>query len=126
MGFFKRLFGTRSTSESHSAVKPSSSDAQQAVLVHLDGTGLPDHVYAECDLATIEDRLIEALSRGQFGAFDGNEVGPSETTLFMYGPDAEQLFTGIETILRGYPLCQHARVEIRRGGPGAEAREVRL
>src|SRR5262249_3937613 len=25
--------------------------AQQAVLVHLDGTGLPDHIYQECDLA---------------------------------------------------------------------------
>jgi len=101
-------------------------EPQQAVLVHLDGTGLPDHIYQECDLATIEDQLIEVIARNKLGEFDGNEVGPSETTLFMYGPDAERLFAGIEPILRGYPLCQGARVEIRHGGPGAQTREVRL
>jgi hypothetical protein len=44
----------------------------------------------------------------------------------MYGPDAEKLFAAIEAVLRGYPLCQRARVEIRRGGPGAKSREIRL
>jgi hypothetical protein len=44
----------------------------------------------------------------------------------MHGPDAEKLFAAIEPVLRGYPLCQHARVVIRRGGPEAPSREVRL
>ncbi|HWM94559.1 MAG TPA: hypothetical protein VN493_27645 [Thermoanaerobaculia bacterium] len=34
-------------------------------------------------MATIEDRLIEDIERGGLGEFDGNEVGPGETTLFM-------------------------------------------
>ena len=51
------------------------------------------------------------------------EIGPAETTLFMYGPDAERLFAGVEQTLRNYPLCQGARVVIRRGGPGSEERE---
>ena len=123
MSILKRLFGKRSSAEK-SVVQPE--EPQQAVLVHLDGTGLPDHIYQECDLATIEDQLIEVIARNKLGEFDGNEVGPSETTLFMYGPDAERLFAGIEPILRGYPLCQGARVEIRHGGPGAQTREVRL
>ena len=53
-------------------------------------------------------------------------LGPTETTLFMYGPDAERLFAGVEATLRAYPLCRGARVVIRRGGPGAATREVRL
>jgi hypothetical protein len=99
---------------------------QQAVLVHLDGVGLPDKVYEECDLATLEDRLIEALAQSRVGEFDGNETGPTETTLFMYGPNAEQLFSSIESVLRAYPLCQGARVEIRAGGPEVKGRETRL
>ena len=117
---FKRIFGKKTLDQAQSE------QAQQAVLVYLDGTGLPDHIYDEYDLATIEDRLSEMLEREGLGEFDGNEVGPGQTRLFMYGPDAERLFEGIEPTLRGYPLCQGARVEIRRGGPGAQRRELRL
>lgn len=120
MSIFKRLFGQKSLDQTQSE-----SD-QEAVLVHLDGSGLPDHIYQEYDLATIEDQLIEVIEREGLGEFDGNEFGPGETTLFMYGPDAERLFAGIEQTLRAYPLCQGARVEVRRGGPGAEQRELRL
>lgn len=123
--FFKRLFN-KDVAASSPTGDHLSGGAQQAVLVHLDGVGLPDHVYKECDLATLEDRLVEAIASGRIGEFDGNEVGERETTLFMYGPDAERLFAGIEAILRDYPLCRGARVEIRRGGPGAEHRELLL
>lgn len=98
----------------------------QAVLVHLDGAGLPDDVYERYDLATIEDQLTTVLEEAGLGEFDGNETGPTETTLFMYGPDAERLFAGIEKTLRAYPLCKGARVTIRRGEPGAEERTVTL
>jgi hypothetical protein len=119
MSIFKRIFAKKSE-------ETQSSESQQAVLVHLDGAGLPDHIYRDNDLATIEDRLVEVIEQSGLGEFDGNEIGPGETTLFMYGPDAERLFAAIEQTLRGYPLCQGARVEIRRGGPGAQQREVRL
>jgi len=100
--------------------------SEQAVIVHVDSTGLPEDVYEHYDLATIEDRLIKVIKEDQLGEFDGNEVGRDEATLYMYGPDAERLFAGIESTLREYPLCQGARVEIRRGAPGAPLREVRL
>jgi hypothetical protein len=119
MSFLKRIFGKKSLDQA--AESP-----QQAVLVHLDTVGLPDHIYQDYDLATIEDKLIEVIEREGLGEFDGNEVGPGETTLFIYGPDAERLFAGIEQTLRGCPLCQGARVEIRCGGPGAQQRELRL
>jgi len=119
MSIFKRIFGKQSD-------RVQSEPHQQAVLVYLDGANLPDHTYREYDLASIEEKLVEVIERDGLGEFDGNEIGPTETILFMYGPDAERLFAGIEQTLREYPLCQGARVEIRQGGPGAPQRQVSL
>lgn len=116
MSILRRIFKQTSTT----------TPSEQAVLVHLDCRTLPEHIYEQYDLATIEDRLIEVIKREQLGEFDGNEIGSDEATLYMYGPDAERLFAGIESTLREYPLCQRARVEIRRGAPGSPLREVHL
>lgn len=87
--------------------------ASGAVLIELDGIHLPESVYRECDLATLENRLEEALETGDFGELDGHETGPESTTLFLYGADAEELFRAAEPVLRDYPLCRGARVTIR-------------
>ncbi|MCA9314900.1 MAG: hypothetical protein H6806_11975 [Planctomycetes bacterium] len=118
MGYFARLFRRRQ----HAA----QASPDQAVLVHLDGTGLPDEIYEQCDVATIEDLLLDALTREGTGELDGNEFGPSEVILFMYGKDAEQLFATVEPVLRSYALCKGARVVVRRGPPGAEERVIVL
>lgn len=119
MSFLKRFF--------HPTEKVSSTQpVEQAVLIHLDGTNLSEEIYEQNDLSTIEDRLIAALAGKGVGEFDGNETGPSGTTLYLYGPDAERLFSLIEPVLLGYPLCRNARAVIRKGGPGAPQREVHL
>ena len=120
MSILERLFGAK-RAKSEGEAPP-----QEAVLVHLDGTGLPEEVYEQHDLATLEDRLIEVISQRGLGELDGHEIGPSETVVFLYGPDAERLFSGVEPILRAYPLCRNARVVIRSGGPGAPERVVHI
>lgn len=60
------------------------------------------------------------------GVFDGNETGSGETCLFLYGADTEALFNVIKPVLQRYPLCQGARVIIRKGKPGATERELTL
>jgi hypothetical protein len=106
--------------------RPAPQPPSQAVLVHLDGIGLPDAVYEEYDLATLEDQLTERIQYDGLGECDGHESGPEETTLFLYGADAERLFERVEATLRSYPLCRGARVTIRLGPPGAPEREIRL
>lgn len=103
-----------------------SSSNEQAVLVFLRGSGLPDHVYEEFDVATLEDSLIQAIDSAGVGEFDGNEFGPDEVVLYMYGPDAEALWEVIKPIIEAYPLCQGARIQIRPGGPDVSGREVSL
>ena len=121
MSLLGQLFGRPPT-----GAQSQSQKAEQAVLVLLEETGSPEKVYKQDDLAKVADKLKAVVERKGLGQLGGNEFGPTETTLFMYGPDAEQLFAGIEPILRACPQCQGARVVIRRGGPGAEQREVKL
>ncbi len=85
------------------------------VLIELDGRHLPEAVYKDCDLATLENRLEDALESSGLGDLDGHETGPENTVLFLYGEDAESLFRAVEPVLRDYPLCQGARVTIRQG-----------
>ena len=70
--------------------------------------------------------LRQVFEEFAFEPLDTPALEYRTTLMGKYGPDAERLFAAIESSLRAYPLCQHARVEIRRGPPGAPAREVRL
>lgn len=36
---------------------------EECALVYLDGVNLRDEVYAECDLSTLEDQLIEVIQK---------------------------------------------------------------
>ena len=56
MGLFSRLF--------RSDPKPSEPpDGRECVLIHLDGTSLPDEVYQQCDAVTMSGELVAHHSR---------------------------------------------------------------
>jgi len=97
---------------------------EEAVLISLDAQGLDDAVYQAYDLSTLEDLLSEQIEPDGIGELDGHEAGPEQTTIYLYGPDAEELFSRVQPILASYPLCQNSRVVIRRGGPDSAQREV--
>lgn len=88
-------------------------NAAGELLIELDGIHLPESVYRDWDVATLENRLEEILESGERGELDGHETGPENTTLFLYGADAEALFRTVEPVLQNYPLCRGARVTIR-------------
>jgi hypothetical protein len=108
--------------------KAASKPGEQAVLVHFDPVSAPDGKLTPKGFADLEDKLIAEIDRLSIGEFDGNEfaVDGTSATFYMYGPDADRLFAGIEPTLRSDPRCRNARVEIRRGVPGAPVREVRM
>jgi hypothetical protein len=67
------------------------------------------------DVATLEDRLVDALAEARTGEFEGSQFGAGEVTLLAYGPDADLLFATVEPILRSFPP-RPAQVLIRYGG----------
>ena len=116
MGIFDKLFGNKPASAA------ASEQPEQAVLIYLNGIDLPQDVYENYDLTTLEDQLVAALDGT--GEVDGNEIGPENTIVYLYGPDSEKIFTKIEPVLNNYPLCQQAKVVIRHGKPGTTQREI--
>lgn len=104
--------------------KSAQPENEEAVLISLDGQGLDDAVYQAYDLSTLEDLLSEQIGPDDIGELDGHEIGPSQTTIYLYGSDAEELFSRVQPVLASYPLCQNSRAVIRRGGPGSSQREV--
>ena len=97
----------------------------EAVAVYLDGISLPDNVYSSCDTNVLADQLIEVLGLDG-GEIRGSWMGPEETAIYLYGANAEDLFTRIEPVLLAYPACQNARVVIRHGNPELGPRVVRM
>jgi hypothetical protein len=98
---------------------------EKAVIVH---SALPsvDNTELFRQLEALEDQLHAAITSAGVGEFDGNEIGQGELTLYMYGPDAEKLFTAVAPVLRRAKLTQAGVASVRLGPPGSAAREVKL
>ncbi|TXH70157.1 MAG: hypothetical protein E6Q88_08665 [Lysobacteraceae bacterium] len=81
----------------------------EGLAIYFNGTDLPDHVYAECDInhvwAEIE-RLIEGVGRIQ-----SYWQGPTETALYLYGDSAARMRERIAGFMAEYPLCAQARYD---------------
>lgn len=79
-------------------------------------------------LFALEDRLSAAIELANVGEFDGNEIATdlSDGTLYMYGPDADALFTVVLPILKATAFLSGAEI-VRRYGDAQDvsAREVR-
>lgn len=83
--------------------------AAEGLALFLNGTDLPDEVYAQCDINHVIaelDRLMDGDGRLQ-----GYWEGDRETALYCYGASFEAMRAAIAPLLEDYPLCQKARVE---------------
>ena len=93
---------------------------QHAVLIQLGTSHSPD------DLAELEDKLAALVEHEGVGEFDGHEIGPDKTTLFLYGPDADVLFSVVQATLHQNMISNNARVILRYGDAGSTQREFVL
>ncbi len=81
----------------------------EGIAIYLDGTGLADEVYRDCDVNHVIDEFDRLLS-GR-GAFRGYWEGERETALFCYGASYQEMKSALAPFLAGYPLCAGARIE---------------
>jgi hypothetical protein len=96
---------------------------QQCLAIYLDGTSLPDEVYANLDFEAVVEEIGSAAGEQSFRGF---WQGPQETGLFYFGADAEAMFGRAEPVLRRLPIGQNARVVINSGKKSRRPREVRM
>jgi hypothetical protein len=76
--------------------------------LYLNGTDLPDEVYAECDSNIVYERVSELIDG--CGGILSHWQGPTETALYLYGDRFDEMRSKIEGFLAEYPLCQRCRV----------------
>jgi hypothetical protein len=81
-------------------------------------------------LSALEEKLETAIATAQVGEYDGNEVAVdgSDGRLYMYGPDANQLFAVVKPILESSSFMRGAKATVRYGppGPGTHERVVTI
>ena len=95
----------------------------QCLAIFLDGTSLPDEVYATLDFEAVVTALDAAAGDK---SYRGLCQGPTETGVFFFGPDAETMLARVEPVLRRLPIGQNARVVARYGKESLRPREIRM
>lgn len=74
----------------------------------------------------LEDEISDVVDSEHLGEFDGNEFGEGVCTLYLYGRNADALFSGIEPVLKKSALCADATIYKRYGdADDTSAKEIR-
>ena len=95
----------------------------ECLAIYLDGSSLPDDVYANLDFDAVVSEIATAAGPDSYHGFS---QGAEETGLFYFGANADDLFARVEPVLRSLPIGQNARVVIRHGKQSLNPREVRM
>lgn len=112
MNIMTRLLGIQSSS--------SGADSEHEIIVSFSWSGINDMQ----PLRELEEGLAAAVAAAQVGEYDGHElaVDGGSGVLFMYGPDADRLFTAIRPVLERCDFMRGARVSLHYGPAGAGGR----
>ena len=98
---------------------------KECLAIYMDGINLPDKVYDTCSCQDLANLIFEPL-KSLGGEIRGSWVGRNETSIYLFGPDAEAMYSLLKPIVATYPLCQNARIVIRLGNPDLHPRTIRL
>jgi hypothetical protein len=80
----------------------------EGMAVFLNGTDLPDEVYANSDVNEIIAQCEELLK--DIGSFRGYWEGSRETALYFYGRDFSSMKSATADFIASYPSCAFSRV----------------
>jgi hypothetical protein len=96
---------------------------EHAVIVHF--------TYYKDDLEPLhelERKLEEEIKEKNVGEYDGHEIAVdmSDGFLYMYGPNAENLFKAIKHTLEETDFTKGSLATLRFGRPGSDAQEIEV
>jgi hypothetical protein len=81
---------------------------KEGIAVYLDGVNLPDETYATSDINVVIEELNKSL--GGKGEMQSYWEGSTETALYLYGDNADEMKQLIGSFMSTYPLCKNARI----------------
>jgi hypothetical protein len=91
--------------------------ANQAVFIRIKLSGDSATDDERTTIRALSDELERAVAGEEVGDLDRAEFAPGMCTLYVYGPDADQLFSVIEPILRASSLEKQILVIKHYGDP---------
>src|SRR5262249_7069161 len=80
----------------------------EGLAIYLNGTDLPDEVYANSDINDLVAAVRDSV--GAQGSMQSYWQGPRETALYLYGPSAARVAALIADVWPRFPLAQRCRV----------------
>ena len=99
------LSGPKAQQSNNASPAPRSNE--QALLIHLKLSDGKFGTKSEIDaLFALQHELEADIAKVKGGDFDGNEIGEGECVFFIYGPDADKLFSSVESRLKSSPLSK--------------------
>jgi hypothetical protein len=101
--------------------KPPADNQEQAVILTFN-YGLPDL----SALHELEDLLERTLEEQNAGECDGHEIATdlSDGFIYLYGPNAENLFKAVKPILESTAFMNGATATLRFGPPEEGIKEI--
>ncbi len=121
MSFLQKLFGKKLTCSATSYDK--NTFREHAVIIYFDYQKETIE-----DLHQLADRLEQIISKNNVGMYDGHEIRMdlNDGSLYMYGPDAEQLYKAIEKTLLSTDFMIGARAILRFGPPEDGIKQIEI
>jgi hypothetical protein len=106
-------------------------------IAHSAGKTSPKHSvvvafkYGLPDLTALRDaegKIEQAILKAGVGEYDGDEIAVdlADGSLYMYGPDADELYAAIRPVLEAVPFMKGATATLRYGGPADGARTTTI
>lgn len=117
MGLFQKLLGGRERKQKKLA------DEWIAAYFKLASEGYGTQEERD-SIHRFTNELAEVIRESGTGIFDGDEFGNGECGLFMYGPNADQLFNVVEPLLRRWKPLEGGYVIKRYGAPAGQSERV--
>lgn len=81
----------------------------EGLALYLNGTDLPEEVYATCNINEVIQQLETRLEK--IGSLYSWWEGPENTALYFYGTSYSKMLAAIEPFLQEHPLCQKSTVK---------------
>ncbi len=121
MELFDKLFGKTTVKQS----KPMTAnrEPEHAVIIHFNyGIDVLDALHQ------LEKKLERIVSTHNVGEYDGHEIAVdySDGFLYMYGPNAENLFKAVKPVLIETDFMKGAIAKLRFGPPEDGVKEIEV